>query len=94
MAPESLFHSGKIIALAASLTLSGCTWGTEERQRLDLGVEPLASLLADSAAYRDTIGAYTYYEGLRSMRVRGYGLVVGLGTSTWPTSSARQPEAS
>ncbi|MFQ5494608.1 MAG: flagellar basal body P-ring protein FlgI [Phycisphaerae bacterium] len=46
---------------------------------LDLGVAPEAAPLADSAAYRDTIGAYTYYEGLRSMRVAGYGLVAGLG---------------
>lgn len=35
--------------------------------------------IAHSAAYRDTIGALTYYEGLAPMRVRGYGVVVGLG---------------
>ncbi len=51
----------------------------EKRQKLDLGVDPSLGPLAKSAAYRDTIGAYTYYEGLRPMRVRGYGLVVGLG---------------
>jgi hypothetical protein len=42
-------------------------------------VDPTAGPLASSAAHRDTIGACTYYEGLASMRVRGYGLVVGLG---------------
>lgn len=46
---------------------------------MDLGIDPTTSALANSAAYRDTIGAYTYYEGLTPMRVRGYGLVVGLG---------------
>lgn len=51
----------------------------EDRQKLDLGVDPSLGPLANSAAYRDTIGAYTYYQGLRPMRVRGYGLVVGLG---------------
>jgi hypothetical protein len=33
-----------------------------------------------SAAYRDTIGQYTWVEGMRRMGVTGYGLVVGLGT--------------
>lgn len=68
----------------AALTLllgvcAGCVWFHEERQKAELGVDPLASPLAKSAAYRDTIGAFAYYEGLRSMRVRGFGLVVGLG---------------
>ncbi len=57
----------------------GCIWLEETKQKLDLGVDPTASALANSAAYRDTIGAYTYYQGLTPMRVRGYGLVVGLG---------------
>ncbi len=33
-----------------------------------------------SAAYRDTIAEHVWIEGLRRMRVAGYGLVVGLGT--------------
>jgi hypothetical protein len=60
------------------LTAAGCV-SEQGRKKLDLGVSPMAGPLADSAGYRDTIGAYTYYEGLRPMRVRGYGLVVGLG---------------
>ncbi|MCH7995380.1 MAG: hypothetical protein IIB57_13175 [Planctomycetes bacterium] len=34
---------------------------------------------ANSAAVRDTIGAYTYYDGLAPQRVSAFGLVVGLG---------------
>ena len=67
------------ISLVGVCACGGCTWLYEDRQKLDLGVDPTWGPLADSAAYRDTIGAYTYYEGLRPMRVRGYGLVVGLG---------------
>jgi flagellar basal body P-ring protein FlgI len=46
-----------------------------------MGVAVQPGALADSAAYRDTIGAFTYYEGMAPMRVRGHGLVVGLGTN-------------
>lgn len=58
---------------------SGCNWERETRGKIDLGVEALSSPLANSAAYRDTIGSLTYTQGLSGMRVRGYGLVVGLG---------------
>ena len=37
--------------------------------------------LENSAAYRGTIGEHSWFEGLRLMRVRGYGLVAGLGTN-------------
>jgi hypothetical protein len=59
--------------------LAGCTWGSDSAKKLELGVDPATGPIADSVAYRDTIGAYTYYDGLRPMRVRGYGLVAGLG---------------
>ena len=68
-----------IISLVGLCTCGGCTWLFENRQKLDLGVDPALGPLANSAAYRDTIGAYTYYDGMRPMRVRGYGLVVWLG---------------
>lgn len=58
---------------------SGCLLEHEKKARLDLGVDPVAAKWADSAAYRDTIGAYTYPAGLGPLRVRGIGLVVGLG---------------
>jgi len=67
------------ISLVSVCAYGGCTWLYEDRQKLDLGVDPALGPLANSAAYRDTIGAYTYYDGMRPMRVRGYGLVVGLG---------------
>ncbi len=66
---------------AAALGLLGvaCVSETESKGKLSLGVDPAASALANSAAFRDTIGSFTYYEGMGPMRVRGYGLVVGLG---------------
>lgn len=67
-----------LVALAACVG-GGCVWPAEDRGKLDLGVEPSVATLARSAAYRDSIGALAYYEGLTPMRVRGYGLVVGLG---------------
>ena len=73
------FELGRIAIVAAIITVATACVTERGKRKLDLGVDPMASPLADSAAYRDTIGAYTYYEGLRPMRVRGYGLVVGLG---------------
>lgn len=71
------------IAMRASIALvalcGACTVAREDLTRVDLGVEPMRSPLAESAAFRDTIGSFAYYEGLRPMIVRGYGLVVGLG---------------
>ena len=68
------------LSLQASLALqSGCIHEQDRRKKLDLGVAPQQSALQNSAAYRDTIGSYAYFEGLTPMRVRGYGLVVGLG---------------
>jgi len=67
------------LLLGAAVFEPGCRWGKEARAKLDLGVEAGTNPLAGSAAYRDTIGALTYTQGLAGMRVRGYGLVVGLG---------------
>jgi len=36
--------------------------------------------LTDSVAFRDTVSEVAWVEGLRRMRVRGYGIVAGLGT--------------
>jgi len=63
---------------------AGCpplVWETEDRRRLDEGVAGQATPLASSAAYRDSIDASAYLEGMTLMRVRGYGLVVGLGNN-------------
>lgn len=57
----------------------GCVWFEETRQKIELGVEAGKNPYADSVAFQDTIGSHTYYQGLTPMRVRGYGLVVGLG---------------
>ncbi|UCE60593.1 MAG: flagellar basal body P-ring protein FlgI [Phycisphaerales bacterium] len=69
-------------ATSFAVLVVGCQpfiWEREDRQRVDLGVASKPGVLADSAAYRDTIGSLTYLEGLSPMRVRGFGLVGGLG---------------
>lgn len=68
-----------IIMVIGAGMVSGCVWFEESRQKFDLGVAGSRSPYADSAAYKNTIGSLTYYQGLNPMRVRGYGLVVGLG---------------
>ena len=69
-------------ALPASVLLfPGCVSEQAGGKKLDLGVAPQQSEFQNSAAYRDTIGSYAYFEGLTPMRVRGYGLVVGLGAN-------------
>ena len=62
--------------LAAS---SGCFQQHENKAKIELGIPATETPLAKSASYRDTIGSLTYYDGMGPMRVRGYGLVVGLG---------------
>ncbi|MCH8149122.1 MAG: flagellar basal body P-ring protein FlgI [Planctomycetes bacterium] len=57
----------------------GFIWQKESRGRADLGVAAREMPFANSVAIRDTIGAYTYYDGLTPQRVSGFGLVVGLG---------------
>lgn len=59
--------------------LSGCTQTDTSNQRFELGIDPQDSPYSKSAAYRDTIGAMGHYDGITPMRVRGYGLIVGLG---------------
>lgn len=68
-----------VILSLIALSVSGCSVTEKAKERYALGVDPQSSELADSAAFRDTIGSVTTYEGLSAMRVRGYGLVVGLG---------------
>lgn len=68
-----------ILASPFVLLFGACTITEKGKERYELGVEAQAAALADSAAFRDTIGSVTTYEGLAAMRVRGYGLVVGLG---------------
>jgi len=65
------------------ISITGCnglsfTWDRKENKKHELGVGSEARENASSPAVRDTIGALAYYEGLTPMRVRGYGLIVGL----------------
>ncbi|NOT02568.1 MAG: hypothetical protein HOP29_18325 [Phycisphaerales bacterium] len=49
--------------------------------------------LTNSFAYQGTVAEYAYFEGLRKLRIRGYGIVVGLGRNgsrTCPTAIADQ----
>jgi len=72
----------RLIVLTTSLGIAGgCSYTTErvDKSKKDYGVAPIQTELSKSSAYRDTIGSLAYFEGLAPMRVRGYGLVVGLG---------------
>lgn len=71
-------HAALMLALVPLPGCSGFTWAREQKAKPDLGVAPRESASV-FAALRDTVGALGYYEGLAPMRVRGYGLVVGLG---------------
>lgn len=73
------WHAVVLLCLFASLSCNGIIWKRERRAKADLGVKVLADQLSKSAAVRDTIGAIAYFDGMRPLRVRGYGLVVGLG---------------
>lgn len=59
--------------------LTACTPKTDNRTKVDLGVDPIDNPLAKSFAFRETIGSMATFEGMGPMRVRGFGLVVGLG---------------
>ncbi len=62
---------------------------SEEKLDVEEGfVDANVEGISDSKAYQDTIAQQGYVEGLRKMRVRGYGLVAGLGT----TGSAECPK--
>ena len=79
-----------IIALAAGLL--ACTPGCQDKWNWfgkdaqagkdapDAADTETGDEAAPSAAFRDTIAQQVWIEGLRRMRVVGYGLVVGLGT--------------
>jgi len=69
------------------VTMVGCddwaiTWNLQ-KPKADVDdhyVDAGPTDLAKSAAYRDTVAERGWIEGLRLMRVRGYGIVAGLGT--------------
>ena len=75
--PRTLRH----VLLLAVLLATGCVWTEERRDKIDLGVDPVAGMFANSAAYKDTISAKAQYQGIAPLRVRGIGLVVGLGNN-------------
>ncbi len=68
-----------VLTAGVLLCVTGCTVPKDEPAKLGLGVSPTGSALTQSASFRDTIGSFAYYDGMGPMRVRGYGLVVGLG---------------
>ncbi len=72
------------IMAAVMVGSAGCefTWNTRKKKGdYDQGfVEAHVAGLAESLSYRDTIAEQGWLEGLRKMRVRGYGVVAGLGT--------------
>ncbi len=69
--------------------LAGCGEGLfkfdwfkkEPKDKVEEGfVDASVPDLADSLALKDTVAEQGWFEGLRFMRVRGYGIVAGLGT--------------
>lgn len=88
------------IALGILPVLLGCQdgvwdWSAFFQGKPDSKIDTRQPLdpLADSAAYRDTVAQYAYFDGLRRLRVRGYGLVAGLGgngSSQCPNAIAQQ----
>jgi len=71
-----------MLAIACTLGTTGCgpfIWEKVSDKPVDLGVAPHAGQWSNSAAVRDTIGALAFYDGTAGIRVRGYGLVIGLG---------------
>lgn len=77
-----ILHRPRRLLLAlVCLPLGGCTfiWEGDDKPRQDLGVAPMTGGESTSLAHRDTVGALTYYHGMRTLSVRGYGVVVGLG---------------
>ncbi len=75
-----------ILVVTVSTMAAGCgdgfgNWVSELFDSSSGRVETLPGKdpLSDSAAYRDSIAERAYFDGLRRLRVRGYGLVVGLG---------------
>lgn len=69
----------RLIFTATIAFAAGCTIYENLKERKEITVPAITPELTGSHAYKDTIGALAYYEGLTPMRVRGYGLVVGLG---------------
>ena len=70
----------------ALLVLSPSAGCQSPSRDADSGVDEPVSEQADairrfseSKAYQGTIGSYSWFEGMRDLPVRGYGLVVGLG---------------
>ena len=80
-------HPTVLSVLLLLPTLCGCellefSWAGEKRpEEVEAGlVEAELPDISESLAYRDTVGEQGWVEGLRFMRVRGYGIVAGLGT--------------
>ena len=90
---------GSLVLAAASLCPLGCKGGAFDwtflfgkKRRGEATKEVSTDPLFNSAAYRDSVAEYAYFDGLRRLRVRGYGVVVGLGrngSSQCPRAIAR-----
>ncbi len=68
--------------LAALAIISGCqpiVWQRESAKKPKRISSNESAPSASEIAFRNSIGAQSYYEGMQPLVVRGYGLVVGLG---------------
>ena len=81
MSGHRLWAISSLMAVVA-VSLLGCQgfiWEHENPRKVDLGIAPERDTGRTSVALRDTIGSVAYFQGMGPLRVRGYGLVVGLG---------------
>ncbi|MHC5110874.1 MAG: flagellar basal body P-ring protein FlgI [Planctomycetota bacterium] len=81
LAFTATFH---LVVPVIAVLASGCSglsfiWDREDREIVDLGLREEDLAGSDSASHRNTIGELTFYQGTGPLKVRGYGLVLGLG---------------
>jgi len=88
-----------ILLSACALASGGCADGAFDwsflfpKSKAKVDDKAPADPLAGSAAYRDSVAEYAYFDGLRRLRVRAYGIVAGLGSngsSQCPPAIAKQ----
>ncbi len=75
-----------VLTGAMLLTVTACNdgafnWSFLFPERIDTPADEggYTDPMDNSAAYRDTVAELAYFDGLRRLRIRGFGIVVGLG---------------
>jgi flagellar basal body P-ring protein FlgI len=79
MSQPSLPRIGIVSVMLAIAWLAGCETPERPSPLAEGPLDAAYQSVYDSKAYADTVASEAYYQGMRQLRVRGYGLVVGLG---------------